>query len=62
MPDANDRWDRRAVPLYEALADLPVEVELMVFTPAEVQEWSAVPEAFVTTAIREGKPLYEGQG
>jgi len=50
---------RRSGPLYTALADLPVEVELVVYTPEEVQEWSAVPEAFVTTALREGLVLYE---
>jgi uncharacterized protein len=50
---------RRSAPLYTRLADLPVEVEVVVFTPHEVAEWSNVPEAFVTTAIREGKVLYE---
>lgn len=52
---------RRAVPIYAALAGLPVEVdcEVLVYTPAEVAEWSAVPEAFVTTALREGRVLYE---
>ena len=28
-------------------------------TPTEVREWSNVPKAFVTTALREGKVLYE---
>ena len=50
---------RRSVPLYVALADLPVEVEVMVYTPAEVEEWSQVPQAFVTTAVREGTTIYE---
>jgi predicted nucleotidyltransferase len=50
---------RRAVPLYMALADLPVEVEVMVYTPEEVEEWSQVPQAFVTTAVREGTTIYE---
>ena len=52
---------RRSAHLYTALASLPVEVEIMVYTPKEVAEWYAVPEAFVTTAIREGKVLYERQ-
>ena len=52
---------RRSAPLYTKLADLPIEVEIMVYTPNEVYEWSAVPEAFVTTAIREGRVLYEKQ-
>ena len=50
---------RRSVPLYVALADVPVEVEVLVYTPEEVEEWSQVPQAFVTTAVREGRTLYE---
>ncbi len=50
---------RRSIPLYAVLADLPAEVEIMVYTPAEVREWSEVREAFVTTAMREGKLVYE---
>jgi predicted nucleotidyltransferase len=50
---------RRDAPLYVALADLPVEVDVLVYTPEEVAEWSQVPQAFVTTAAREGKTVYE---
>ena len=50
---------RRSIPLYVALADLPVEVEVMVYTPEEVEEWSEVPQAFITTAVREGTTIYE---
>ena len=50
---------RRAAPLYTKLADLPVEVNILVYTPSEIAEWSAVRQAFVTSAIREGKVLYE---
>lgn len=52
----------RSAPLYVALADLPVEVEVMVYTPEEVNEWSEVPQAFVTTAVREGTTIYERRG
>ena len=53
---------RRSIPLYAALADLPLDVdtEVVVYTPAEVEEWSGASAAFVTTALREGKVLYEG--
>ena len=53
---------RRPIPLYAALADLPIEVdtEVVVYTPAEVEEWRDASAAFVTTALREGKVLYEG--
>lgn len=50
---------RRSAPLYTSLADIPVEVDVLVYTPEEVKEWSAVPEAFVTTAVREGRLVYE---
>ena len=50
---------KRSGPLYTALADLPVEVEVMVYTPEEVRDWSQVRQAFITTALREGKVLYE---
>jgi len=33
---------------------------VVVYTPAEVAEWVNVPNAFVTTALREGRTLYAG--
>ena len=53
---------KRSAEIYAALADLPAEVEVMVYTPGEVREWERVPQAFVTTALREGKVLYERKG
>lgn len=52
---------QRAIPIYSALARLPLEVDtnVMVYTPEEVDEWSEVPAALVTTALREGRVLYE---
>lgn len=50
---------RRSAPLYTRLADLPAEVEIVVYTPEEIEEWSNVPQAFISTALREGKVLYE---
>ncbi|MEW5724705.1 MAG: nucleotidyltransferase domain-containing protein [Thermodesulfobacteriota bacterium] len=50
---------RRAAALYTNLADLPVEVEIVVYTPQEVEEWRRVPQALVTTALQEGRVLYE---
>lgn len=49
----------RAIPIYDALRDLPVEVDAVMYTPKEVREWSTASRAFVTTALREGKVLYE---
>jgi len=50
---------RRSVPIYLALRDIPVAMDVLVYTPEEVDEWSEVRQAFVTTAVREGKVLYE---
>jgi predicted nucleotidyltransferase len=52
---------RRAIPMYAALSDLPlaVDADIVVYTPAEVEDWRGASAAFVTTALREGKVLYE---
>ncbi|HUT55440.1 MAG TPA: nucleotidyltransferase domain-containing protein [bacterium] len=59
IKESDEPRHRRSIPYYEAVADLPVEVEIVIYTPEEVMDWSQVPEAFVTTALREGKVLYE---
>jgi hypothetical protein len=33
--------------------------DIVVWTPGEVEEWRSVPNAFITTAVREGRVLYE---
>ena len=62
VADSTQPRFKRAARLYGALSDLPVPMDILVFTPQEVREWSAVRQAFVTTAVREGKLLYENQG
>jgi predicted nucleotidyltransferase len=57
-PSDKPRYARAGV-YYRSLATLPAEVDVMVYTPKEVEEWKNVPEAFVTTALREGVVLYE---
>ena len=61
IKESSEPGYRRDAPLYVALADLPVEVDVLVYTPEEVAEWAQVPQAFVTTATREGKTIYERQ-
>jgi hypothetical protein len=51
---------KRAVPYLRALLGLCPAKDVLVYSPAEVAEWSSVPNAFVTTALREGKILYGG--
>ena len=43
---------------YHALTGLFPAKDILVYTPAEIEEWSGVPNAFVTTALREGRTLY----
>ena len=50
---------KRAIPYYRVLAGLYPAKDIVVWTPAEVADWADVPNAFVTTALREGKVLYE---
>lgn len=50
---------KRAAPLYGAMSDILVPMDILVYTPEEVEEWREVPQAFVTTAVREGRVLYE---
>jgi predicted nucleotidyltransferase len=53
---------RRDAALYLALAGLNAPVDVMTYTPEEVSDWSEVPLAFITTAVREGKVVYEKKG
>jgi predicted nucleotidyltransferase len=62
IKESDEPRHRRAVPLYLALVGLNVPVDVMVYTPEEVQDWSAVPQAFITTVVREGKVVYERKG
>lgn len=50
---------KRAPRYLRALVGLFPAKDVVVWTPAEVQAWANVPNAFVTTALREGKVLYE---
>lgn len=61
---ANDPQPRslRACALYGALSDILIPMDILVYRPGEIEEWRNVPQAFVTTAIREGSILYESLG
>ena len=62
IADSKEPRYRRAAPLYGALSDILCPMDILVYSPDEVKEWSEVRQAFVTTAIREGEVLYEKQG
>jgi|ERR1051325_1647111 predicted nucleotidyltransferase len=61
IKESNVPRSQRPVAIHAALEGLPIEVdaEVMVYTPKEVEEWKGSQAAFVTTALREGKLLYE---
>ena len=49
---------KRAAPYLRALTGVFPAKDVVVWTPAEIAEWRNVPNAFVTTALREGRVLY----
>jgi len=57
-PSALPRW-RRAVAVYKALAGLGVPKDIVWWTPEEIEQWRDVRSHFISTALREGKILYE---
>jgi predicted nucleotidyltransferase len=59
IADSDKPRCERSAPVYGLLSDILAPMDIMVYTPAEVDEWRQVRQAFVTTAIREGKVLYE---
>lgn len=50
---------RRPPRYLKALVGLFPAKDVVVWTPAEVEAWRSVPNAFITTALREGRILYE---
>jgi predicted nucleotidyltransferase len=50
---------RRSARYRRVLCGLFPAKDIVVWTPREVQEWQAVPNAFISTVIAEGKVLYE---
>ena len=58
MSSYKPRW-QRSIPIYDALRGLLIPKDVIVYTPEEVDEWSEVPQAFVTRTFRNGRILYE---
>jgi len=50
---------KRSVPIYKALADLLIPMDILVYTPQEIEDWSDVPQAFITSILRKGRVIYE---
>ncbi len=50
---------KRSVPIYRALADLLIPMDILVYTPQEIDVWKDVPQAFITRILKKGKVVYE---
>jgi len=57
-PSTLPRW-KRTPAIYGLLAGLGVPKDVVWWTPEEVAEWRGVRSHFITTALREGRVLYE---
>jgi len=60
VEDATLPRHRRPIPYLRALLGLFPAKDVMVYAPAEITEWAGVPNAFITTVLREGRVLYGG--
>lgn len=52
---------KRSVPVYSALGDIILATDIFVYTPHEIKEWENVPQAFITTIMKDGRVVYEKQ-
>ncbi len=59
VADSPQPRHRRSAALYGVLSDIPLAMDIVVYRPDEILSWSQVPQAFITTAVREGTTLYE---
>jgi len=50
---------KRAARYRKAVAGLCIAKDIVVWSPEEIEEWKSVPNAFITSVLREGRVLYE---
>ena len=50
---------KRSIPIYRVLADLLIPMDVLVYTPQEIEAWKDVPQAFITTVLKRGEAVYE---
>jgi len=50
---------KRSARYRKAVAGLFIAKDIVVWSPEEIEEWKAVPNAFITSILREGRVLYE---
>jgi len=59
VEESNLPRHKRSARYRRALCGLFPAKDIVVWTPAEIEEWRAVPHAFITTVLATGKVLYE---
>jgi predicted nucleotidyltransferase len=52
------RYKRSAI-IYRALAGLLIPKDVIVYTPEEIEEWSEVPQAFISTIVKRGRVIWD---
>ena len=50
---------KRSIPVRLALKGLFPSKDIIIYTPEEVKEWESASTSFVSTALQEGRVLYE---
>ncbi|MHA1520424.1 MAG: nucleotidyltransferase domain-containing protein [Promethearchaeota archaeon] len=50
---------QRSIPINLELSNIVFPMDILVYTEEEIDEWSEVPQAFITSIISKGKILYE---
>ena len=50
---------KRSIPIYKELSGILVPKDLLVYTEDEIEEWSEVPQSFITTIYKKGRVIYE---
>ena len=50
---------KRAIPINFELSNIIFPMDIIVYTEKEIDEWSEVPQAFITSIISKGKIIYE---
>lgn len=50
---------KRSVAINRVLAGLLIPKDILVYTPAEIDDWKDVPQAFVTQVLKKGVVIYD---
>ena len=59
LQESNLPRHQRSIPINLELSDIIFPMDIIVYTEGEIDEWSDVPQVFITSIISKGKLLYE---